>query len=199
MSSSNLIFSMHRIIYLMNYFSYSLISIKFFLKNIFVLTQTSCPCFIFSEIYKPTNSIISRIWKIILYNMPVLFYIHGGGYEIASSQFYPKQPFINFVVSQQIILVMIEYRIGFLGTLKLALFYEANFRIFIRRTVKFCRESGYLGPSDGPQMGGWQHRWIRRKSDGHHDRWELSRVESVSGLTVSKHTRGSFINFKKIW
>ena len=58
------------------------------------------------------------------------------------------------------ILVMIEYRIGFLGTLKLALFYffalfyEANFRLFIKRTVEFCRESGPLGPSDGPQMGG---------------------------------------------
>lgn len=50
-------------------------------------------------------------------NLPVLFYIHGGGYEIASSQFYPKQPFINLVVSQRIILVMIEYRMGFLGFL----------------------------------------------------------------------------------
>ena len=42
-------------------------------------------------------------------------YFEGGGFEIGAAQFYPKQPFVNLIVSHRVIFVMCEYRLGLFG------------------------------------------------------------------------------------
>ncbi|KAK5971662.1 Carboxylic ester hydrolase [Trichostrongylus colubriformis] len=46
---------------------------------------------------------------------PVLFYIHGGGFMMDSAVRYKPENMARLIVSQEVILVTIQYRLGFLG------------------------------------------------------------------------------------
>ncbi|CAI4231630.1 unnamed protein product [Auanema sp. JU1783] len=50
---------------------------------------------------------------------PVLFSIHGGGYEVGSASIYGYKGFADLYVQQDVIVVTTQYRIGFLGFLSL--------------------------------------------------------------------------------
>ncbi|CAD6192418.1 unnamed protein product [Caenorhabditis auriculariae] len=47
--------------------------------------------------------------------LPVLFWIHGGGYEVGSASLHGYKSFVDNYVKHDIIVVSIQYRLGFLG------------------------------------------------------------------------------------
>ncbi|KAK6054191.1 Carboxylesterase [Cooperia oncophora] len=46
---------------------------------------------------------------------PVLFYIHGGGFMMDSAVRYKPENMARLIVSQEVIIVTIQYRLGYLG------------------------------------------------------------------------------------
>lgn len=51
-------------------------------------------------------------------NLPVLFWIHGGGYEIGSGSQHGYEVFAKKYATEGIIVVTIQYRLGFMGELE---------------------------------------------------------------------------------
>ncbi|KIH53548.1 hypothetical protein ANCDUO_16319 [Ancylostoma duodenale] len=47
---------------------------------------------------------------------PILFWVHGGGYEVGSAPFYGYEGFADIYATHDIVVVTIQYRLGVYGS-----------------------------------------------------------------------------------
>uniref|UniRef100_A0A8R1DT87 Carboxylic ester hydrolase n=1 Tax=Caenorhabditis japonica TaxID=281687 RepID=A0A8R1DT87_CAEJA len=105
--------------------------------------------------------------------LPVLFWIHGGGYEIGAASQHGYEVFARKYATQGVIVVTIQYRLGFLGFFTDGT--DGNYGLFDQAAaLKFVNQNIAQFGGDPDQVTIWGY------SAG---------ASSVSQLTLSPYTR----------
>ena len=114
------------------------------------------------------------IWFVCTDPLPVMFWIHGGGYVAGSGRSQLYGPL--YYLAHDVVVVAIRYRCT--ASHFLLVFYIGNLQTW-STWVPFTwdRSSSWQcwceGPGHGSTVGQWEHSWLWRRSNTDHCSWPV--------------------------
>ena len=126
---------------------------------------------------------------------PVLFYIHGGGFELGSASYFQPEVLADYYASEGVIFVSVQYRLGPLGNLLLSVLSQ------IQKQIAFKGFASNGQASFPGNNGLWDQiaalKYVNRNI--YHFGGDANKITlvgnsagscGVSALSVSTHSRG---------